>query len=189
MRTYFVILFLITLLGCSTPKKLNDYISADNQINLFAFVGKKISVVEFDPNAEQIGEKIYDSISRDTIIKKSYIMDNGYRCKYLIVKNVFNNPKVDTINFIAYDHYGNPAFSEYEVVLLYVSKSTKGNYYFHQKYQFDFLKENSDGKFYGYIYDKKETKKQTIFKNRKVASLEELFMKKKDEVFKSLFEK
>ena len=187
MRNYIFILILIVLFGCSTPKQINDYYGENKEVNLYAFVGKKISVIEFDPNAEQIGVKVYDPKSGDTIIRKSHIMDGGFRCKYVIIKNVFNNPKVDTIDFIAYDHYGNPAFSEYETVLLYVSKSIQGNYYFHQKYQFDYLEKNSDGKFYGYMYDRIERKKRIIFKNKRIASLEDLFAKKKDEVFKSLF--
>jgi len=187
MKNYFFLLILSILFGCSAPKQINDYYAENDEVNLFAFVGKKISVIEFDPNKEQIGKKIYDSLSGDTIIRKSYSMDGGYRCKYVIIKNVFNNPKIDTIDFVAYDHYGNPAFSKYETVLLYVSKSPNGNYYFHQKYQFDYLENNSQGKFYGYTYEKKERKKRIIFKNKKIASLEDLFTKKKEEVFKSLF--
>ena len=188
MRNYIFILTLITLFGCSTPKNLNDDFYGENKdVNLFAFVGKKISVVEFYPNAEQVGEKVYDSVSGDTLIKKSYIMEGSFRCKYRIIKNVFNKMKIDTIDFVAYDHYGNPDFAEYETVLLYVSKSSKGNYYFHQKYQFDYLERNSEGKFYGYVYDRIQTKKRIIFKNKRIASLEDLFAKKKEEVFKSLF--
>ena len=187
MKNYFFLLILSILFGCSTPKQINDYYAENDEVNLFAFVGKKISVIEFDPNKEQIGKKIYDSLTGDTIIRKSYIMDGGYHCKYVIIKNVFNNPKIDTIDFVAYDHYGNPAFSKYEITLLYISKSQNGNYYFHQKYQFDYLENNSEGKFYGYTYEKKERKKRIIFKNKKIASLEDLFTKKKEEVFKSLF--
>ena len=132
MRDYFFFITLIFLLGCSTPKQLNyNFYNENKDVNLFAFVGKKISVVEFDPNAEQMGEKVYDTINGDTLIKKSYIMDVGFLCKYAIIKNVFNNPKIDTIDFVAYDHYGYPRFAEYETVLMYVSKSSKGNYFFH----------------------------------------------------------
>ena len=190
MRNYILIFILFTLFGCSTPKQLNDnFYSENKELNLFAFVGKKISIIKFDPNVEQVGEKNYDSISGDTLIKKSYIMDRGFRCKYAIIKNVFNDPKIDTIDFVAYDHYGNPGFAKYETVLLYVSKSSKGNYYFHQKYQFDYLEKNSDGKFYGYIYDIIQRKKRIVFKNKRIASLEDLFTKKKEEVFKQLFNK
>lgn len=188
MKNLFFILILATLFGCSATKLLtDDYYEEDKDVNLFAFVGKKISVIEFDPNAGQIGVKVYDSISGDTIIRKQHIMDGGYRCKYVIVKNIFNNPKVDTLDFVAYDHYGSPAFSKYETVLLYVSKSSKGSQYFHQKYQFDYLERNNDEKYYGYTYDKKQHLNQIVFINKKIASLEELLKKKKDEVFKSLF--
>jgi hypothetical protein len=49
------------------------------------------------------------------------------------------------------------------------------------------VERNNDGKFYGYMYDRIQTKKRTIFKNKRIASLEDLFAKKKEEVFKSLF--
>lgn len=190
MRNYIFVITLIILFGCSTPKQLNyNFYGENKEVNLFAFVGKKISIIKVDPNLEEKGEKIYDSLSGDTIIKKSYIMDAGFRCKYVVIKNVFNNLKLDTIDFAAYDHYGNPGFAGYETVLLYVSKSSKGNYYYHQKYQFDYLEKTSDGKFYGYSYDRIERKKRIIFKNKKIASLEDLFAKKKEEVFKPLFNK
>ncbi|WP_298115124.1 hypothetical protein [Flavobacterium sp.] len=189
MRNYIFILTLIVLFGCSTPKQLNDYYSEDKNINLYTFVGKKISVTEFDPNAEEKGETIVDKVTGENQVRKSHIMDLGFRCKYSVLKNVFNKLENDTIDFVAYDHYGNPRFSEYKTVLLYISKSTKGNYYFHQKYQFDYLEKTSDGKFYGYTYDRKEKRKRITFKNKKIASIEDLFVKKKEEVFKSLFKK
>lgn len=189
MRIFFF-LIMFSLLGCSTKKTLSNNFYLDNkEVNLFAFVGKKISVIEFNPNEEQIGEKFFDSISGDTIIKKSYIMDLGFKCQYKIIKNVFNNPQIDTIDFVAYYHYGKPKFSDYDTVLLYVSKSNIGDYYFHQKYQFDYLEKNSDSLFYGFQYDKIEKRNKIIFKNKRIATLEDLFNKKKNEVFKSLFNK
>lgn len=189
MRNYHYYIALIALFGCSTQKQLSDdFYNEDKNVNLFAFVGKKVAVVSFDAEAEQLGEKVYDAKTGDTIIQKSIIIDSGFRCKYVIIKNVFNNPKIDTIDFVAYDHYGIPNFSKYETVLLYVSKSSKGNYFFHQKYQFDYLKKSKSGQFYGYTYDRIEPENRVIYTNKKKASLEELFKKKKEEVFKSLFE-
>lgn len=190
MRFFFFVLILISLLGCSTPKPLNDSFYLENkEVNLLAFIGQKISIVKFNPNEEKVEEKVYDSISGDTIIKKSYIMDIGFRCRYKIIKNIFNDPKTDTIDFVAYDHYGKPSFSEYDTVLLYISKSENGNYYFHQKYQFDYVEQNSNGMFYGYQYGRVQKKKKTIFKNKRIASIENLFTEKKEKVFKSLFSK
>ena len=190
MRKHIFIIILITSFGCSAPKQLNDDFYVENKdVNLFAFVGKKISVVGFNPNAEKNSETVYDSLSVHALIKKYYIMDRGFRCKYVIIKNVFNDLKIDTIDFIAYDHYGNPGFSEHETVLLYVSKNLKGDSYFHQKYQFDYLERNRKGTFYGYMYDRIERKNRIVIKNKRIASLEDLFTKKKEEVFKSLFNK
>ncbi|NRT14781.1 hypothetical protein HNP99_001125 [Flavobacterium sp. 28A] len=187
LRNYSIFLIFLSFFGCSTSKQLTNYYTEDKAVNLFAFVGKKIAVKAFDPNAAQIVEKNYDSITGETLIKKSYIMDHAYRCKYVIIKNVFNNPKLDTIDFVAYDHYGSPSFAEFETVLLYVSKSAKGNDYFQQKYQFDYLEKNSDGIFYGYSNTRKVSKKRILFKKNRMASIEELFKNKKEEVFQSLF--
>jgi|LakMenEpi03Aug12_release.lakeMendotaPanAssembly.Ray.scaffolds.fasta_scaffold748677_1 hypothetical protein len=190
MKNYLAILILLSLNGCSPPKKiLSNYHSEDKNVNLYAFVGKKISVTEFDPNAENKGEEVIDKVTGEKIIRKNYIMDAGFRCKYLILKNVFNNLENDTIEFVAYDHYGRPHFEEQEYVLLYISKSSKDNQYFHQKYQFDYLEQNPEGIFYGYTYTIKQRKKYITYKNKKMASLEDLFNKKKEEVFKNLFKK
>lgn len=79
-----------------------------------------------------------DATTGDTLVsKRIYIMDNAYDAKYKVLQSVFNDLKTDTIIFKAYDHYGRPAFEKYSTVLLYISKSEDGTYYFHQKYQFD----------------------------------------------------
>jgi hypothetical protein len=191
MKNYLILLLIYGLFGCSTQKKVvsDDYFVEDKSVNLFAFVGKKISVIEFDPNAEKEEKTSIDSVTGEKIIDRSYIMDLGFKCKYLIQKNVFNRLETDTIDFIAYDHHGRPNFEKTEFVLLYVSKSQKGNYYFHRKYQFYYLERNSDGVFHGYIYTIKKSKKYIRYKNRRVASLETLFMEKKEEFFEDLFKK
>jgi|GEM_PF-3153550 len=76
-------------------------------------------------------------------------MDRGFNNQYKVVKNVFNNIESDTIQFVAYDHYGRPGFENYENVILYISLSKeKGNYY-HQKYQFDPVKKQKNGTWEG----------------------------------------
>src|SRR5690606_35651374 len=117
----------------------------------------------------------------------SYIMDYGYNCKYEVVKNVFNTLQNDSIEFVAYDHYGRPNFETPEYVLLYISKDDKKNIYYHQKYQFDILKRNATGTFYGYSYTIKQKKRSTVLKNKKVTSLEDLFKIKQAQAFKDLF--
>lgn len=74
-----------------------------------------------------------------------YVMDSGFKSKYKVVKNVFNNLKTDTIEFVAHDHYGRPRFENYKNVILYISlNKEKGNFY-HQKYQFDPVEKTKNG--------------------------------------------
>ena len=74
-------------------------------------------------------------------------MDNGFKAKYLILKKVYGNFPLDTIEFIVYDHYGTPAFSKFKNVLLFVSADS-GNYY-HQKYMFNDVHKTKDGRWAG----------------------------------------
>ena len=191
MKNYLILMLVYGLFGCSTQKKVvsDNYFAEDKSVNLFAFVGKKISVIEFDPNAKKEEKTSIDSLTGEKKIDRSYVMDLGFRCKYLIQKNVFNRLETDTIDFVAYDHHGRPNFEKSEFVLLYISKSQKGNYYVHRKYQYDYLRKNSEGIFLGFIYTIKKSKKFIRYKNRRIASLETLFKEKKKEFFEDLFKK
>ena len=152
-------------------KSKKDSLITDSSINLFAFVAQKISLNEFNANVnyERPTSIEVDSTTGDTIMKRrSYIMDHAFEAKYKVIQPVFNDLKTDTIVFNAYDHYGRPAFELYSTVLLYISKSEDGSYYFHQKYQFDPLYKTKNGSWTG--------------KNGE--SLQKLFKLKKKEVFK-----
>ena len=154
------LLFLMVLLGCKSQLKntsnTGEFVNENDSINLFAFIGEKISVIEFDPNADiekrqaitkGIDEETGDSVN---IVQQHYIMDSGFRCKYKIVKNIFNHLPNDTIEFIAYDHYGKPGFAEKDTVILYLSKNKIENYYFHQKYQYDNVFKDEKGNYFSY---------------------------------------
>jgi hypothetical protein len=121
---------------------------SNDSINLYAFVGEKISVIQFDPNEKSQRMQI-DSIKGDTLIFKSWIMDNGFKCKYKVVRNVYNKLETDTVEFEAYDHYGRPAFEKHKNALLYLSYDKEKNKYYHQKYIFDPIKEDKKGKWKG----------------------------------------
>ena len=156
--------FLIILVSCKSTKlrQESDFKMSNTSINLYAFIGEKISVTEFDPNKNNTKIEIV-SISGDTIKIVSYIMDNGFKNKYKVVKNVFNDLKTDTIEFVAYDHYGRPGFENYKNVILYISLNKKKNNYFHQKYQFDPVEKTKNG----------------TWKGLKVESIEKLFKEKR----------
>ncbi|MEC5158626.1 hypothetical protein RCH13_002554 [Chryseobacterium sp. MP_3.2] len=159
------------LLGCTSKKKIvqSKFYEENINVNLYAFVGEKISVERFDPNKNNT-KKIKDPNSTDSIIIKEYVMDYGFNSTYKILQNVYNSFETDTIVFKAYDHYGNPAFKNEKYVLLYVSKSANEGYY-HVKYQFDSLKKTKFG-FKGYNGKSIERlftdKKNTVLKERKL---------------------
>lgn len=153
--------------------KTTKNLPVDTSVNLFAFVGEKVSLTEYDPNSSyNIPLSItIDTTTGDSIVqRRSYIMDNAFEGKYKVLKAVFNDLKTDTIIFKAFDHYGRPAFESYSPVLLYLSKSEDGSYYFHQKYQFDPLKKGKDGSWVGIngksLQELFNIKKETVFKAR-----------------------
>ncbi|WP_347218559.1 hypothetical protein [Chryseobacterium sp.] len=108
--------------------------------NVYIFIGKKISIEEFDTNTQQEKKrtKEIDPETGDTLVvtQQSYIIDNAFHCKYSVIKNLMNQLPKETIEFNAYNHYGRPGFENYENVILYISKNKKGDF-FHQKYIYD----------------------------------------------------
>lgn len=158
MRFSLGILFcFLFLTSYSQNKKSCEFYEEDKNINLFAFIGEKISLKEVDPN------KI---TAKDTLKKVSFIMDSKFIAKYKVIKPIYNNLMTDTLEFVVYDHYGRPSFEKHDYVILYVSKSKKGDYYFHQKYQFDAVWKNKKGN----------------WKGKKGKSIEKLFNSRKDGV-------
>lgn len=137
--------FIVTILcGCSSPPGDTIHINKtiklvdtprcfvrnygiNDTTRLFAFVGEKISV--------------------DYLPAQQNSFDNVFKAKYLILQKVYGNFPLDTIEFIAYDHYGLPPFSKFKNVLLYVSADS-GTYY-HQKYLYNDVYKTKDGHWAG----------------------------------------
>ena len=76
-------------------------------------------------------------------------MDGKFDAQYKILENVYGNYENDTIKFSAYDHYGTPAFSEYNYTkfdFTYESDNRK---------DFSFVARADVGEFFnGYKYSK-----------------------------------
>ncbi|SHJ27804.1 hypothetical protein SAMN04488508_10724 [Aquimarina spongiae] len=121
---------IIILISCKSTKigseseigSKSEFKMMNESVNLYAFIGEKLSVIEFDPNENNERMEI-DSITGDTLIFKNWVMDNGFKCKYKVLRNVYNELETDTVEFEAYDHYGRPAFENYENAILYLSYS------------------------------------------------------------------
>ena len=118
----------------SAKKNSIDYVKNYNGENnkLFVFVGLKISV--------------------DNLPDREGSRDDGFKAKYKILQKVFGNFSNDTIEFVAYDHYGIPPFSKFDNVLLFLSADS-GTYY-HQKYMYNDVYLTKNGKWAGTYADK-----------------------------------
>ena len=110
-----------------TPRSFVKSYGVQDNNPLFVFVGERIWV---EPLPHEQGS-----------------MDNGFKAKYAVLKKVYGNFTADTIEFVAYDHYGTPSFSKFKNVLLYVS-SDSGLYY-HQKYMYNDVYKTKDGRWAG----------------------------------------
>jgi hypothetical protein len=111
---------------------------SQNKDSLYVFVGERISVNQFIP-----GDTII-SRNKDSSVTKRIYMDEAFKAKYKVLKNVFHQLNQDTVEFEAYDHYGKPPFANYKYVLLFITKSN-GKLY-HEKYMYFEVYKTSDGK-------------------------------------------
>lgn len=169
-KSLYILIAVLIIISCKSTdiKTKNSFQIQDDTINLYAFIGKKISMTEFDSNEGNTEIEI-DSMTGDTATwMRYYVMDRGFKASYKVLSNVFNNLKKDAVNFVVYDHYGKPKFKNYKYVMLYLSLDDKGDYY-HQKYQYDPVKKSKDGNWIGL----------------KGESIEKLFMDKKNGVLKN----
>lgn len=169
-RFTFSLITLLIISSCLTIQNSSSdlFYEEDNSVNLYAFIGQKITVDEFDPNQKNTVTQT-DSVTGETYQLESYIMDLAFDCKYVVVSEVFNKLQKDTVEFEAYDHYGRPAFEDYDYVLLYLSISDDSVSLFHQKYLFDPVKRSSKG----------------IWTGLKNESIKQLFNKKRETVLRA----
>lgn len=110
-----------------TPRSFVKNYDANDNNRLFVFVGEKIFV--------------------EPLPHERVSMDNGFKAKYAILKKVYGDFPEDTIEFVAYDHYGTPPFSKFRNVLLYVSADS--GIYYHQKYMYNDVYQTKDRRWAG----------------------------------------
>ena len=95
---------------------------------LLIFVGEKIEVKEIEP------DKSSDPLA---------LPYAKFKARYKVLDVVCGQYDEKEITFIAYDHYGVPAFEQYKNVVLYVY-NYKDTFY-HESYLFDALYKTNDG--------------------------------------------
>jgi hypothetical protein len=138
MKTLLLSIFIISIASYKV-------VGQTRKDSLLVFVGEKIEVREIPQ------ERVIEHI--DTIIKEgdttyresvSLSMDGKFLAKYKVLQQVYGLFSSDTIEFVAYDHYGTPAFSKYKTVLLYVSNYN--DVLIHEKYQFADVYKTNNGR-------------------------------------------
>lgn len=138
-------------------KTINDWKKNNSKKEIYAFIGEKISIEKYIKPA---AKDEYDITPSGDTLKKMYIrMDNGYKLKYKVIKNIHNEIKTSEIEFIAYDHYGVPPFSKCKNVLLFLVKEDEE--FYHCKYQYFEVFKTKYNQWAG-IYDKTKYRDTSI---------------------------
>ena len=137
MKKNIIMLIVLVLVASSCKSAMNLMSGNTRKGNLIVFIGEKIEV-------KYVERPLTDTISRGkrTIIR--LYMDEEYIAEYKILKLVHGSYKSDTIEFTVYDHYGEPEFSEFQTVLLFVSKYN--GELIHEKYLYFDLYMTNNGK-------------------------------------------
>ena len=103
----------------------------DTSRNLLVFVGERIEV-------RQVANTPPPGV---------LALDLKFEARYKVRAVIFGAYTEDDIRFSAFDHYGRPAFANYETVMLYVSRYD--GQLFHQKYQFNPVYRTADDRWAG----------------------------------------
>lgn len=99
--------------------------------NLVVFVGRKLSVRQFQP----------------AVPPGAFLLDHAFRARYHVLQVFCGALTSPQIEFEAYDHYGTPAFAQFETVVLFVSR--EDGQFVQQKYQYANVYETVDGSWAG----------------------------------------
>jgi hypothetical protein len=132
--------------------------------NSIIFVGEKIELKDVPAKDYETTDTTIEN--NEKVVHHSVIMDNVFLAKYKVLKVVRGEYRSDTIEFTVFDHYGIPAFSKYQTVLLLVNREE--NKYYHEKYKFVDVYKTKNGKWatsgdhYKFIDDDSEIKPYKI---------------------------
>jgi hypothetical protein len=148
------IILLIILSSLLASSSFGQEQNASALPDLYIFVGEKIKIKEIVRKEEPPvkTDEIKTSISSDsngefTTEEVTIQFYHEYKAKYKILKNVYGDLEMDTIEFKAYDHFGTPDFSKYKYVLLYVTKHN-GEFY-HIRHEYSALYKTKDNRWAG----------------------------------------
>lgn len=125
----------------------NYVLGQSRKDSLIVFVGEIIEVKYSPEEKKEVVDTVIRNGKKTVRTQSSLIRDSRYIAKYKISQMVYGVYNEDTIEFIVYDHYGKPDFSNYKTVLLYVS-NYNGQLY-HEKYMYSNVYKTTDGRWAG----------------------------------------
>ncbi|MDP1931634.1 MAG: hypothetical protein Q8L60_09275 [Gammaproteobacteria bacterium] len=115
--------------ACSDSTTSEQNIDPPKADEYLVFIGQKVSLEYVPPLGDELR------------------FDSEYLANYRILELFLGNYVGSEIEFTVYDHYGEPPFSSFEHVLLYLEKY--GDAYYHSKYQFSPVYKSRDGRWAG----------------------------------------
>lgn len=120
--------------GCYSLKSVDIFYGDDSSENLVVFIGQKEKLNQFDM-VDRFGRIDNNSTTGDTINDNGTYFNEGFDAEYRVVDWVYNKLQVSTIEFLVFDHFGEPNFSNYDYVMLYLYWSEDLNSYVLHKYK------------------------------------------------------
>ena len=131
----FKVITVMLSLMCTVSASAQDVFNFDNSTKsgdvsqTIAFVGERVGLVAVENPCPE-----------------DYIcLDVRFNARYRILDLLEGEYEGDTIDFVVYDHYGEPKFSKHDRVIIYVYQSEDG--YVHHKYSYDLLRSVKGGEF------------------------------------------
>ncbi len=136
MKTIITLLITTVFATCLSARTRKD--------SLIVIVGEKIELKYEPEENKSTARGIAGDKDTTHIAGVAFSMDHRYIARYKILDLIQGSYTGDTLEFLAYDRYGEPAFSKHRTVLLFIS-SHKGHWV-HEKDQYFELYRTSDGK-------------------------------------------
>lgn len=124
MKIIFILIIVIFLSSCASVDpnevEINETDLSENEV--YAFIGKKISVRKFEPEIEE----------------GYFLMDEAFIATYEVIEQYSGVKLPKQVQFEAYDHYGFPNFARHDTALVYLKKVNETLY--HIKYTYDLVR-------------------------------------------------
>lgn len=124
MKQFALFLIMVLLSSCASvdPREIEINNTDLSGSEVYAFIGKKISVQKFNPEIED-----------------GYIlMDSAFIATYEVIEQYSGKKLNKRIQFEVYDHYGFPNFAKHDKAMVYLKKGKESLY--HIKYTYDLVR-------------------------------------------------